>query len=86
MKRSTNSLQQRWLELIELAYSLFSQAINHLWLYLQWYAWEALIRSNEESCLATIIEQDRNALLMRLPGLEKLTFADGTLNWSAGGA
>lgn len=49
-----------------------------------------LTRSNKESCLATIIQQDRNALLIRLPGLETLTFADGTpfaddvtLNWIA---
>lgn len=83
-------LQQSWLELIELTDSLFSQATNHLWLDLQWYAWEALTRSNKESSLATIIEQDLNALLLRLPGLETLTFADGTpfaddvtLNWIA---
>ena len=81
-------LQQSWLELLELTDTLFSQAINHLWLDLQWYASEAISRSGMDSSLVTIIEQDLNGLLLRLPGLEVLTFSDGTpfadevtLNW-----
>lgn len=71
-------LQQRWQELLDLTDSLFTQSVNHVWLDVQWYVWEALSRGNTDSRLATVVEQDLAALLLRLPGLECLTFSDGT--------
>ncbi|MDU6469214.1 MAG: type VI secretion system domain-containing protein, partial [Enterobacter sp.] len=60
---------------------------NHLWLDLQWYIHQALIKSGQD-VLAYIIIADLKGLLRRLPGLETLAFNDGTpfadevtLNW-----
>lgn len=71
-------LQQNWMELLELTDSLFGQAVNHLWLDLQWYGFEALNRLQQGSPQAKIIQQDLCGLLSRLPGLEALAFEDGT--------
>ncbi|WP_129232757.1 type VI secretion system protein TssA [Cronobacter condimenti] len=70
-------LQQSWLELLEQADSLFSRGACHLWLDLQWYIHEALMKSGQET-YAGIIRDDLNGLLNRLPGLETLAFNDGT--------
>ncbi|MDK6365297.1 type VI secretion system domain-containing protein, partial [Escherichia coli] len=60
---------------------------NHLWLDLQWYIHQALVRSGQD-VLADIIIADLKGLLRRLTGLETLAFNDGTpfadevtLNW-----
>ncbi len=82
-------LQQSWLELLEQADSLFAQGVNHLWLDLQWYTHQALMKTGTPyDRWADIIMQDLNGLLTRLPGLEGLAFSDGTpfadevtLNW-----
>ncbi len=82
-------LQQSWLELLDQTDSLFGQAVNHLWLDVQWYIHQALIKSGEPyEHWAEIIKQDLNTLLTRLPGLESLAFNDGTpfadevtMNW-----
>jgi type VI secretion system protein VasJ len=72
-------LQQSWLELLEQADSLFAQSVNHLWLDLHWYLHQALSRAGAPyEGWAEIIQQDLNALLTRLPGLEGLAFSDGT--------
>lgn len=72
-------LQQSWLELLEQADSLFSQGVNHLWLDLQWYSHQALLKAGAPYERWTdIIQQDLNGLLTRLPGLEGLAFSDGT--------
>lgn len=80
-------LQQSWLEILEQADSTFSRGANHLWLDLQWYIHQALIKSGQD-VLADIIIADLKGLLRRLPGLETLAFNDGTpfadevtLNW-----
>ncbi|WP_165464251.1 type VI secretion system protein TssA [Enterobacter cloacae] len=80
-------LQQSWLEILEQADSTFSRGANHLWLDLQWYIHQALIKSGQD-VLADIITADLKGLLRRLPGLETLAFNDGTpfadevtLNW-----
>ncbi|EOL8944160.1 type VI secretion system protein TssA [Cronobacter dublinensis] len=70
-------LQQSWLELLEQGDSLFSRGANHLWLDVQWYIHEALLKSGQET-LAGIIRADLAGLLNRLPGLETLAFTDGT--------
>ena len=80
-------LQQNWLEILEQADSTFSRGANHLWLDLQWYTHQALMKSGQ-NILADIIAADLKGLLRRLTGLETLAFNDGTpfadevtLNW-----
>lgn len=80
-------LQQSWLEVLEQADSTFSRGANHLWLDLQWYIYQALMKSGQD-VLANIIAADLKGVLRRLTGLETLAFNDGTpfadevtLNW-----
>ncbi|MGC4125471.1 type VI secretion system protein TssA [Enterobacter sp.] len=80
-------LQQSWLEILEQADNTFSRGANHLWLDLQWYTHQALMKSGQD-VLADIITADLKGLLRRLTGLETLAFNDGTpfadevtLNW-----
>ncbi|WP_343645659.1 type VI secretion system protein TssA [Enterobacter sp.] len=80
-------LQQSWRELMEEADSLLSRGANHLWLDVQWYLYQALVKSGLEH-EAGIINSDLKGLLSRLTGLETLAFNDGTpfadevtLNW-----
>ena len=80
-------LQKSWSEMLEQADSAFSRGANHLWLDLQWYTHQALLKSGQ-NVLAEIIAADLKGLLRRLSGLETLAFNDGTpfadevtLNW-----
>ncbi|EKJ8218908.1 type VI secretion system protein TssA [Citrobacter sedlakii] len=80
-------VQQSWRELMEEADSLLSRGANHLWLDVQWYLHQALVKSGHEN-EAAIIQSDLKGLLSRLTGLETLAFNDGTpfadevtLNW-----
>lgn len=41
-------LQQSWRELMEEADSLLSRGANHLWLDVQWYLHQALVKSGQE--------------------------------------
>lgn len=70
-------LQQSWVEILEQADSLFSRGANHLWLDLQWYLHQGLMKSGQHA-LADIIAADLKGLLTRLPGLDTLAFNDGT--------
>lgn len=79
--------RQRWSELPEQADGLFSRGAGHLWLDVQWYIHQALLKLGREA-EAAIIQDDLKGLLSRLPGLEALAFNDGspfadevTLNW-----
>ncbi len=81
-------LQQSWSELLEQSDDLLAQGVNHLWLDVQWYTWQALVRQDSDSVRADIICGDLKGLLSRMPGLEALAFNDGTpfadevtLNW-----
>lgn len=81
-------LQKSWSELLEHTDTLLAQGVNHLWLDVQWYAWQALIKMDPDSVRADIICHDLKGFLARLPGLEALAFNDGTpfadevtLNW-----
>lgn len=81
-------LQQSWTELLEQTDSLLAQGVNHLWLDVQWYTWQALLKADGDSVRADIIRHDLKGLLTRLPGLDVLAFNDGTpfadevtLNW-----
>ncbi|CAX57949.1 conserved uncharacterized protein [Erwinia billingiae Eb661] len=71
-------LQQSWMELLEQADSLYAQGVNHLWLDLQWYSWQALAKLDADSVRADILCRGVKGLLSRLPGLEALAFNDGT--------
>ncbi|MEW9208415.1 type VI secretion system protein TssA [Citrobacter werkmanii] len=80
-------LQQSWRELMEEGDSLLSRGANHLWLDVQWYLHQALVKSGRDAD-AAIIQADLKGLLSRLTGLEALAFNDGTpfadevtLNW-----
>ena len=81
-------LQKSWSELLEYTDTLLAQGVNHLWLDVQWYAWQALLKLDADSVRADILCRDMKGLLARLPGLETLAFNDGTpfadevtLNW-----
>lgn len=71
-------LQQSWSELLEQSDSLFAQGVNHLWLDVQWYACQALMKLDSDTVRADILCRDLKGLLARLPGLEALSFNDGT--------
>ncbi|MDH2066787.1 type VI secretion system protein TssA [Pantoea sp. GD03673] len=71
-------LQKSWSELLEHTDTLLEQGVNHLWLDVQWYAWQALIKLDADTACADILCRDLKGLLARLPGLEVLTFNDGT--------
>lgn len=67
---------------------LLAQGVNHLWLDVQWYTWQALVKMDNDSVRADILCNDLKGLLTRLPGLDALAFSDGTpfadevtLNW-----
>lgn len=60
-------LQQSWLEILEQADSTFSRGANHLWLDLQWYIHQALMKSGQD-VLADVIAAD-------LKGLQRLLMA-----------
>jgi type VI secretion system protein VasJ len=70
-------LQKNWSEILEQADSAFSRGANHLWLDLQWYTHQALLKSGQD-VIAAIIVADLKGLLCRLTGLETLAFNDGT--------
>ncbi|WP_439413023.1 type VI secretion system protein TssA [Enterobacter ludwigii] len=80
-------LQQQWQEIPELADEYFARGAGHLWLDLQWYIHQALVKSGRQT-EADIVQADLKGLLCRLPGLEALAFNDGspftdevTLSW-----
>lgn len=81
-------LQKSWSELLEHTDTLLAQGVNHLWLDVQWYAWQALVKMDADSIRADILCRDLEGLLARLPGLDALAFSDGTpfadevtMNW-----
>ena len=68
--------------------TLLAQGVNHLWLDVQWYRRQALLKLDADSVRADILCRDMKGLLARLPGLETTAFNDGTpfadevtLNW-----
>jgi len=72
-------VQQNWNELLEQADRLFSEGVNHLWLDVQWYLYQALTKAGAPwDAWSVIIKQDLQQLLNRLPGLEQLAWSDGS--------
>lgn len=72
-------LQQHWGELVEQADKLFAEGVNHFWLDVQWYLYQALSKLPAPwNTWSDIIKHDLKQFLTRLPGLEKLYWEDGT--------
>ncbi|EMS1063079.1 type VI secretion system protein TssA [Providencia stuartii] len=72
-------IQQNWLELAEQADRLFTEGVNHFWLDVQWYLYQALSKSPAPwDGWADVIVSDLKLFLTRLPGLETLAWEDGT--------
>ena len=72
-------LQQNWTQLSEQVERIFAEGVNHFWLDLQWYKYQAL--SNHpapQDRWADISKRDLGMFLERLPGLETLCWRDGT--------
>lgn len=72
-------LQQSWNELLDQVERMFAEGVNHFWLDLQWFLYQALSRQPAPSeGWARIVKEDLRLLLERLPGLETLCWDDGS--------
>ncbi|VVP58980.1 hypothetical protein PS870_05946 [Pseudomonas fluorescens] len=72
-------LQQSWTELLDLAERMYAEAVNHFWLDLQWYLYQALSKqTSPQNDWADIVKRDLGMFIERLPGLELLNWSDGT--------
>ncbi|WP_230474841.1 type VI secretion system protein TssA [Dyella monticola] len=84
-------LQKHWPELLERVETAFVEGANHFWLDLQYYAFVAQEHAGAEyAAIREIAAMDCATLLQRLPGLEQLSYTDGsafadstTLEWIA---
>lgn len=72
-------LQQGWAELIEQVERIYAEGVNHFWLDLQWYLYQALSKQPApQERWADIAKRDLGMFLDRLPGLEELRWSDGS--------
>lgn len=72
-------LQQSWSELLDLTERIYAEGVNHFWLDLQWYLYQALGKQPApQDGWAGIVKRDLGMFLDRLPGLETLCWSDGT--------
>ncbi|MGO4311218.1 type VI secretion system protein TssA [Pseudomonas sp. KB_15] len=72
-------LQQSWSELLDQVERTFAEGVNHFWLDLQWYLVQALSKQPApQDGWADIVKRDLGMFLERLPGLEVLSWNDGT--------
>ncbi|MFL8991180.1 type VI secretion system protein TssA [Pseudomonas sp. QLc11A] len=72
-------LQQNWSELLDQVEWTFAEGVNHFWLDLQWYLVQALSKQPApQDGWADIVKRDLGMFLDRLPGLEVLSWNDGT--------
>lgn len=73
------SLQKQWPELLERVEQAFAEGANHYWLDLQCYAFAAQDQAGGQyAAVRDLLATDCALLLERLPGLDQLSFADGT--------
>jgi type VI secretion system protein VasJ len=71
--------QQSWSELLDQVERMFAEGVNHFWLDLQWYLYQALSKQpTPQDSWANIVRRDLGMFLERLPGLEELCWNDGT--------
>jgi type VI secretion system protein VasJ len=72
-------LQQSWTELLDLVERVYAEGVNHFWLDLQWYLYQALSKQPVPlDGWADIVKRDLGMFLERLPGLELLKWSDGS--------
>ncbi|SEN69225.1 type VI secretion system protein VasJ, partial [Pseudomonas sp. ok272] len=72
-------LQQSWTELLDQVERVYGEGVNHFWLDLQWYLYQALSKMPApQNSWAAITQRDLGMFLERLPGLETLCWSDGT--------
>ncbi|MBD8804478.1 MULTISPECIES: type VI secretion system protein TssA [Pseudomonas syringae group] len=72
-------LQQNWAELTEQVERIFAEGVNHFWLDLQWYLYQALSKQPApQDRWADIVRRDLGMFLERLPGLDVLCWSDGS--------
>lgn len=73
------ALQKQWPELLERVESAFMEGANHLWFDLQYFQHQALDCAGAPyTAWRDILRTDFALFLERLPGIERLTFDDGT--------
>jgi type VI secretion system protein VasJ len=72
-------LQQSWSELLDQVERIYAEGVNHFWLDLQWFLYQALSKQSAPlDGWANIVKRDLGVLLERLPGLETLAWNDGS--------
>lgn len=72
-------LQQSWTELLDQVERVYAEGVNHFWLDLHWYLYQALSKQPApQDRWADIVKRDLGMFLERLPGLEVLCWNDGT--------
>lgn len=72
-------LQQGWTELLDQVERIYAEGVNHFWLDLQWYLYQALSRQPPpQDAWAEIAKRDLGMFLERLPGLEDLRWSDAS--------
>ncbi|MCM2495702.1 type VI secretion system protein TssA [Burkholderia glumae] len=72
-------LQKQWHELLERVEGAFMEGVNHLWFDLQYFQHVALDHIGAPySGWRALLRADFALFLERLPGIERLAFADGT--------
>jgi type VI secretion system protein VasJ len=72
-------LQKQWHELLERVEGVFMEGVNHLWFDLQYFQHVALDHMGTPySAWRELLRADFALFLERLPGLERLSFSDGT--------
>ncbi|MNF29066.1 hypothetical protein D3C84_97630 [compost metagenome] len=72
-------LQQSWAELLDQVERVYAEGVNHFWLDLQWYLYQALSKQPAPyDSWADIVKRDLGMFIERLPGLELLHWNDGT--------
>ncbi|PRY06565.1 type VI secretion system protein TssA [Paraburkholderia sp. BL25I1N1] len=84
-------LQRQWPELLERVEAAFAEGANHFWLDLQYYAFSAQEQAGGDYAkVRDLAATDCALMLERLPGLDQLSFSDGspfaddtTLEWIA---
>lgn len=72
-------LQQNWTQLLELIERIYAEGVNHFWLDLQWYLYQALSKlPAPHDKWAEIAKRDLGMFIERLQGLEELRWNDAS--------